>query len=38
MQDRDTALDLLDSRTTANGVTIQAYRPTGRPHYAQAGS
>jgi len=34
----DTALDLLDSRTTAHGVTIQTYRPTGRPHYAHAGS
>ncbi len=29
----DTALDLIDSRTTAKGLTIQTYRPTGRPHY-----
>lgn len=31
---RDSALELLDSRATANGVTIQVYRPTGRPEYA----
>jgi dihydrofolate reductase len=30
----DTALDLVDSRATSNGVTIQVYRPTGRPQYA----
>src|SRR6184192_2238941 len=30
----DTALDLVDSRATPNGVTIQVYRPTGRPQYA----
>ncbi|MDQ4028707.1 MAG: dihydrofolate reductase family protein [Actinomycetota bacterium] len=30
----DTALDLVDSRATTNGVTIQVYRPTGRPQYA----
>ena len=30
----DTALELLDSRATAGGVTIQVYRPTGRPQYA----
>ncbi|HYU61757.1 MAG TPA: dihydrofolate reductase family protein [Solirubrobacterales bacterium] len=30
----DTALDLVDSRTTPKGVTIQVYRPTGRPQYA----
>jgi dihydrofolate reductase len=30
----DTALDLVDSRSTAEGVTIQVYRPTGRPQYA----
>jgi dihydrofolate reductase len=32
----DTALDLVDSRTTANGLTIQVYRPTGLPQYATA--
>lgn len=32
----DAALDLIDSRTTPNGVTIQVYRPTGRPQYATA--
>jgi dihydrofolate reductase len=32
----DTALDLIDSRATASGVTIQVYRPTGRPQYATA--
>jgi dihydrofolate reductase len=30
----DTALDLVESRTTPTGITIQAYRPTGRPQYA----
>jgi dihydrofolate reductase len=30
----DTALDLLESRATPKGVTIQVYRPTGRPQYA----
>jgi dihydrofolate reductase len=30
----DMALDLVDSRATAKGVTIQVYRPTGRPQYA----
>ncbi|MPZ71260.1 MAG: dihydrofolate reductase [Actinobacteria bacterium] len=30
----DTALDLLDSRATPGGVTIQVYRPSGRPQYA----
>src|SRR3954447_16275666 len=35
---RDTALDLVDSRTTPSGVTIQVYRPTGRPTYAAAGA
>ena len=29
----DTALDLVDSRATPSGVTIQVYRPTGRPQY-----
>ena len=28
----DTALDLVESRSTPSGVTIQVYRPTGRPH------
>jgi dihydrofolate reductase len=32
----DTALDLFDSRSTPSGVTIQVYRPTGRPQYADA--
>jgi dihydrofolate reductase len=32
----DTALDLVESRTTPKGVTIQVYRPTGRPQYATA--
>lgn len=32
----DAALDLLDSRATAGGVTIQVYRPGGRPQYAPA--
>src|SRR2546427_10475033 len=33
---RDTALELVDSRATPKGVTIQVYRPTGRPRYATA--
>jgi dihydrofolate reductase len=32
----DTALELVHSRTTARGVTIQTYRPNGRPQYATA--
>jgi hypothetical protein len=32
----DTALQLVDSRSTPIGVTIQVYRPTGRPQYATA--
>jgi len=32
----DTALELVDSRSTTNGVTLQVYRPTGRPQYASA--
>jgi dihydrofolate reductase len=32
----DAALDLVDARSTATGVTIQVYRPTGRPRYATA--
>jgi dihydrofolate reductase len=34
----DVALDLVDSRSTPKGVTIQVYRPNGRPRYARAGS
>jgi dihydrofolate reductase len=30
----DTALELLDSRSTPSGVIIQVYRPSGRPQYA----
>jgi dihydrofolate reductase len=30
----DTALELVDSRTTPKGVTIQIYRLSGRPQYA----
>jgi dihydrofolate reductase len=29
----DTALELLASRTTPGGITIQTYRPAGRPRY-----
>jgi dihydrofolate reductase len=32
----DAALDLVDSRSTPKGVSIQVYRPTGRPQYATA--
>jgi dihydrofolate reductase len=32
----DAALDLVESRSTPKGVTIQVYRPTGRPQYATA--
>ena len=32
----DTALELVDSRATPGGVTIQVYRPTGRPQDATA--
>jgi dihydrofolate reductase len=32
----DTALELVDWRATTSGVTIQVYRPTGRPQYATA--
>jgi len=31
---RDIALDLVHSQTDSKGVTIQVYRPNGRPHYA----
>lgn len=30
----DLALDLVESRVDSKGVTIQVYRPTGRPQYA----
>ena len=33
---RDTALDLVESRVTPKGVTIQVYRPTGRRRHATA--
>jgi dihydrofolate reductase len=32
----DTALELVESRATPSGVTIQVYRPTGRPEYGKA--
>ena len=32
----DIALDLVDSRSTPKGITIQVYRPGGRPQYATA--
>jgi len=32
----DTALELVESRTTPKGVTIQVYRPAGRPEYGTA--
>jgi dihydrofolate reductase len=32
----DTALELVESRTTPIGVTIRVYRPTGRPQYGTA--
>jgi dihydrofolate reductase len=32
----DTALELVESRTTPSGVTIQVYRPTGRPQWWEA--
>jgi dihydrofolate reductase len=32
----DIALDLVDSRADSKGITIQVYRPTGRPRYATA--
>ncbi|MCA1838167.1 MAG: dihydrofolate reductase family protein, partial [Actinobacteria bacterium] len=34
----DIALDLVDSRATPSGVTIQVYRPSGRPRYVSAGA
>ena len=30
----DMALDLIDSRAFPKGVTLQVYRPAGRPKYA----
>jgi dihydrofolate reductase len=32
----DTALELVESRATPKGLTLQVYRPTGRPQYATA--
>jgi dihydrofolate reductase len=32
----DLALDLVESRVDSKGVTIQVYRPAGRPHYPTA--
>ena len=32
----DLALDLIESRVDSKGVSIQVYRPTGRPRYATA--
>jgi dihydrofolate reductase len=32
----DAALELMESRSTPKGVTIQVYRPSGRPQYATA--
>ena len=32
----DRALDLVETRATPSGVTIQVYRPTGRPEYGTA--
>ena len=32
----DIAFDLVESRSTPKGITIQVYRPTGRPEYAIA--
>jgi dihydrofolate reductase len=32
----DAALELVDSRSTPQGVTLQVYRPTGRPQYVPA--
>jgi dihydrofolate reductase len=34
----DVALDVVDSRTTPDGVTIQVFRPNGRPEYATSTS
>jgi hypothetical protein len=32
----DIALELVESRVDAKGVTTQVYRPAGRPQYAPA--
>jgi dihydrofolate reductase len=32
----DAALDLVESRSTPKGITIQVYRPAGRPQYVAA--
>jgi hypothetical protein len=32
----DAALDLVESRSTPKGLTIQVYRPAGRPEYETA--
>jgi dihydrofolate reductase len=34
----DIALDLVESRSTPTGITIQVYRPNGLPRYARADS
>jgi dihydrofolate reductase len=31
---RDRSLELVESRATPSGITIQVYRPAGRPQYA----
>jgi dihydrofolate reductase len=33
---QDIALELVNSRTTSRGITIQTYRPRGRPEYARS--
>ena len=35
---RDRALELVESRTTPRGATIQVYRPAGRPQYGTSTS
>jgi hypothetical protein len=32
----DRALELVGSRATVKGLTLQVYRPSGRPRYATA--
>jgi dihydrofolate reductase len=32
----DAALELVESRSTPQGITLQVYRPTGRPQYVTA--
>jgi dihydrofolate reductase len=34
---QDAALDLIESRATRQGITVQVYRPDGRPEYATTG-